>query len=76
MSTKYFTRAGHRHRVTRTDIRTFSGPVRQPENRAAHGNVCFWDHCDCGAIRKTNANAGQTEKGQWVAAQSISESRK
>ncbi len=65
----------HRHRVVRTDVRCFSGPVRQPENPAAHGNVCFVDHCACGATRSTNANAGQTERGAWVAPQTISGSR-
>jgi len=61
------TKGTHRHKVTHTDTRAFSGPVRaQGQNQAAHGNVCFIDHCACGATRKTNANAGQTERGAWV----------
>lgn len=55
-----------RHRVDRTLTRPFMGPVRQPQNRAAHGNVCYVDICTCGATRRRNVNNWATEQGPWV----------
>jgi hypothetical protein len=31
----------------------------------AHGNRCRVDTCSCGAVRKTNFNAGNNEIGSW-----------
>ncbi len=57
--------ARHTHRMSRSRDRGFSGPVRQPENRAAHGGICVIDTCACGATRHTNRNGLHVERGAW-----------
>lgn len=44
------------------------GPVRTPQNEAAHGGVCIVDTCSCGAERRTNVNGRHVEPGEWLAA--------
>lgn len=39
----------HKHRAVSWKTRGFSGPVRTPQNVAAHGNVCEIATCRCGA---------------------------
>ena len=57
----------HRHQAVEnlTEIKPFTGAVAYPENRTAHGNVCFVEYCKCGAWRATNSNAGQVERSLW-----------
>ena len=57
----------HRHRAqSKLSIeRGFSGPVAQPQNRNAHGNICRIDTCACGAQRRTNINGFHSERGPW-----------
>lgn len=56
----------HRHRPKAQNIRPFTGPVCARQKPVAHGNVCIVDVCSCGAIRRTNSNAGQLERGPWI----------
>ena len=63
----------HRHTPRTTTTRPFFGPVSRHENPVAHGNVCYVDTCKCGATRRTNSNAGQQERGPWVAAAAAGE---
>jgi len=56
----------HRHRAKSSEDRAFSGPVADPENRAAHGNICSVDTCSCGATRSANVNGRHVEQGKWV----------
>lgn len=57
----------HTHRAVpeRQTEQYYSHPVRQPENPAAHGGVCFVDRCRCGATRRTNVNGWHRERGPW-----------
>jgi hypothetical protein len=57
----------HAHRAIPSRSRTvgYTHPVRFPENRAAHGNVCHHDVCRCGATRRTNVNGLHVERGPW-----------
>jgi hypothetical protein len=55
----------HKHRVIRAEVRCFSGPVKQPQNVAAHGGVTETQHCACGATRKVNVNGRHEECGSW-----------
>ena len=48
-----------------SDERTFMGPVSQPENPAAHGNITVTEHCHCGATRNVNINQHHYEYGVW-----------
>lgn len=61
----------HRHRAIRTVTRCFSGPVRWPENRAAHGNVEERSYCRCGAERRANVNGRHVERGAWTEAPEV-----
>lgn len=57
----------HQHRAVpalRKDV-GFTGPVSWPENPRAHGNITQIDFCRCGAVRRTNRNAGLAERGAW-----------
>lgn len=58
----------HTHRAVPEKARDFAfiGPVRQPQNQAAHGNICRHDVCKCGATRKTNINMRHIERGAWT----------
>lgn len=60
----------HHHRPTHaiSDLAPgpYTGPVRWPGNPAAHGGVSYVQQCRCGAVRRTNANAGAREVGAWV----------
>jgi len=56
----------HKHRIKFRSIVPFSGPVADPQNRMAHGNLCQIDLCSCGAERRTNCNLGYRERGPWV----------
>ena len=38
--------------------------ARSP-NPGAAGNITIIEQCDCGAVRLTNSNAGQTETTGW-----------
>ena len=60
----------HRHRPdpTKTYERCYSGPVSPRQNPVAHGNICIVEECSCGAVRRTNSNAGAIERGPWVEA--------
>ena len=58
----------HKHRKIAETVRPFSGPVSERQNPVAHGNVCYVESCSCSATRRTNSNAGQVERGPWVAA--------
>jgi len=62
--------ARHRHRAIASESRTYcySGPVAQPENQAAHGNICVVDICGCGGRRATNRNQHHVERGPWQVA--------
>ena len=60
----------HQHRLHTTRIVGFRGPVRTPENRAAHGNICEIATCRCGATRETNVNQDHFERGQWAESES------
>jgi hypothetical protein len=62
------TKSTHRHRTIGTTTRCYTGPVRSPENRAAHGNVCHVDRCLCGAERLTNVNGPHVEQSEWSGA--------
>ena len=55
----------HRHSVAQEETQPFSGPVADRQNPAAHGNVCYIQHCKCGATRKTNVNGANVERGRW-----------
>lgn len=57
----------HRHRAVHalTETKPFTRAVTWPENRAAHGNVCLIQHCDCGAWRAMNVNGKHVEQGPW-----------
>ena len=56
----------HRSRSSWEFDRGYSGPVAQPENPAAHGNVCRHQTCNCGATRRVNINGGHREAGEWI----------
>lgn len=58
----------HRHRALPSKRQTcgYQHAVRNPENRAAHGNVCHTDYCRCGALRMMNANGRHREVGPWI----------
>jgi len=56
----------HRHQIAKSEDFGFSGAVAQPENQAAHGNICRVDTCRCGATRRTNINQSHVERGQWT----------
>lgn len=43
----------------------FFGPSSHDENRAAHGNICVIEECECGAERRTNVNQCHIEEGEW-----------
>lgn len=58
--------AKHTHRTIKSEDFAFSGPVAQPANQAAHGNICRVDTCRCGATRRTNINQRHIERGQWT----------
>jgi hypothetical protein len=62
----------HRHRVASTDYRPFVGPVAQPQNQAAHGNVTLHQGCRCGAVRRVNVNGHHAEYGAWSESESAS----
>ena len=66
MTNKEPTMTKHRHRAVRTETRPFAGPVTTPANPAAHGNVCYVDHCRCGATKRRNVNQTHKECGPWV----------
>ena len=54
-----------RHRPKRSRYQAYSGPVRKPEKPEAHGGICRVDTCSCGAIRRTNINGANYERGTW-----------
>ena len=61
----------HKHRAYRkTNYRAYQGGVAQEpethENRRAHGNIAYTEHCSCGAIREVVANAGAREVSPWI----------
>ncbi len=56
----------HTHRVADSSDRPYQGPVARRENRAAHGNICTTDVCQCGATRRANVNGRHVEQGPWV----------
>jgi len=56
----------HTHKPKTSKEVPFSHAVASPENARAHGGVCIVDTCRCGAVRRTNRNAGQIERGPWV----------
>lgn len=58
----------HRHRAHTSRDRCYSGPVKEPANPAAHGNICVIDTCRCGAERRTNINGRHVERGPWESA--------
>lgn len=58
--------SGHRPLPWLTADYGFSGAVAQPENRAAHGNICQRETCRCGAVRRTNVNGAHTETTGWL----------
>ena len=43
----------------------FTGPVREPPLKSAHGHFCHVHICHCGMVRKTNFNKGALEMGRW-----------
>lgn len=55
----------HRAIPSMSRIKAFTGPVRSPENRKAHGGICQVDACTCGSRRLSNRNAGAIEMGKW-----------
>lgn len=55
----------HRAKDALTTIWPFSGAVANPQNQAAHGNICEVHTCRCGATRSTNVNGWHTERGTW-----------
>lgn len=55
----------HEHQPEKTTVRRYTGPVSRDENRAAHGNVTYRDHCACGAVRDRNVNGRHSEIGDW-----------
>ena len=56
----------HVHRPKTSGTMPFTGPIRGAQhNPVAHGNVCIVDVCRCGAVRRTNSNAGVKERGPW-----------
>ena len=57
--------SNHRHRPATSVDRCYTGPVKQPQNQAAHGNICVIDTCRCGAERRTNVNQNHVERGAW-----------
>ena len=41
--------------------------IGQPQNPAAHGNVCVLIECGvCGAVRRENRNHGHRERSAWT----------
>lgn len=57
----------HPRRHITTVTRCYTGPVSVRPNPAAHGNVCHWETCRCGATRATNVNGRHVERGRWTA---------
>jgi hypothetical protein len=56
----------HRHRTwLRTRPRPFSGAVRVPENKRAHGGHSEIHTCSCGATKRVNRNGAHSEHGKW-----------
>lgn len=59
----------HRAKPKLRTTRCFSGSVvgrGQKQNPRAHGNVCHEDTCSCGAVRFTNVNGCDIERGPWL----------
>lgn len=57
----------HQHRAveSRTETKPFTGCVCSDRcDQRAHGNVCFVEHCACGATRSKNSNA-TVERSPW-----------
>lgn len=57
----------HKHRANsqKRSTEDYTGPVAKPGKSAAHGGVCYVDHCECGATRRTNQKGNQEERGPW-----------
>lgn len=56
-----------RHSRKREHVRPFTGPVKHPQNRVAHGGYCLLEVCEtCGSERRTNLNQGAVERGRWI----------
>ena len=61
----------YKHRAYKSNDRLYSNPVTNDMsgyykiNERAHGNITRWDYCKCGAIRKTNINGIEVERGRW-----------
>ena len=58
----------HTHRALPNRTRTvgFEHCVSDRCNPRAHGGVCHWDYCTCGARRPTNSTGfGREERGEW-----------
>jgi hypothetical protein len=58
----------HRHRAKSSEIRCYTGPVAQKQNKAAHGGYCRHETCSCGARRRVNVNGLNVERGRWTTA--------
>lgn len=59
--------ANHKHKVSASTVRPFTGPVNLlRQNRAAHGNVENVERCRCGATRRTLVNGKHTETTGWI----------
>lgn len=62
----------HQHKANRDEqqIRAYTGGVatggRYPQEPRAAGGICIVDYCACGAMRRTNTNAGYVERGPWT----------
>ena len=57
----------HRHRAipALTETKPFTGAVTWPAKPAAHGGVCYVEHCACGAWRAANVNGVHVERAPW-----------
>lgn len=53
------------HRPASARETCYSGPVAEPENPAAHGNITVRETCRCGAVRAVNINQHHEERGAW-----------
>ena len=64
----------HRHRAveSQTETRPFTGCLAGIDcDPVSHGNVCYIEHCKCGAWRAINSNAGHQEKTSWEAPEAV-----
>ena len=62
----------HAHRATSATEQRWDSCVTpdkctaNPTRQHAHGGVIIMEHCQCGANRAHESNAGQVNSGPWI----------